>query len=310
MRRVKLKSGVTFLVAGLVLAAVVMLGLTFFDYVRLSSHQNIASAHLNKLNRERAILELQNQALKEQVEYLKLSKSRVLAYERNLKVRLGMLRTEIESAASMALFAEPSNESKIENQAKDVGGAEVDCKGSACDSVGDDISKLIHQELVDRKGDDLLNTLDRYIDVLTSIPVGNPGNAFINSGFGMRVSPFSGTLRIHEGVDYALPIGTQVFSTGAGKIIEVKRHKTYGLMIDVEHSDRVVTRYAHLSGVSVKKGQMVCRGQAIGFVGTSGHSTGPHLHYEVRIDGKAQNPSKLIKLSERLSSVLSQGLSS
>lgn len=310
LRRVRLKLGMVVLLSVIMLGGFLSMLYLAVDYIHLSGNRNMASSMAARLSRDRAALILQNQALQDEVEFLKNSKSRLISYEKNIKDRLGVLRTEIESAAKMGLFTAESSASPSGSSKKDVGGAEIDCQGLRCDAFKDDISSLIHEELLTKRGEDLLSTLDKYVDVLDSIPVGNPGTAFINSGFGMRVSPFSGTWRVHEGVDYALPIGTQIFATGAGVVKSVVRHKTYGLMIDVEHSDRVSTRFAHLSGVMVKPGQKVCRGQAIGYVGSSGHSTGPHLHYEVRIDGKPQNPSRLIELAERLSAAMKGGWAS
>jgi murein DD-endopeptidase MepM/ murein hydrolase activator NlpD len=92
--------------------------------------------------------------------------------------------------------------------------------------------------------------------------------------------------------------------TADGIVKDVRYHATYGLVVDIEHTPRVVTRYAHLRKSLVKRGAKVARGDAIGLVGSTGRSTGPHLHYEVRIDGEPRNPEDLIALGQRLSQIM------
>jgi murein DD-endopeptidase MepM/ murein hydrolase activator NlpD len=111
---------------------------------------------------------------------------------------------------------------------------------------------------------------------------------------------------MHEGVDLALPQGSQITSTGDGKVVAVERNATYGLVVDIAHSDRVITRYAHLSKAFVTEGEKVCRGEVIGLVGTSGRSTGPHLHYEILVDGKARNPVPFVQLALDIKNLFGQ----
>jgi murein DD-endopeptidase MepM/ murein hydrolase activator NlpD len=134
------------------------------------------------------------------------------------------------------------------------------------------------------------------------IPVGAQSlGAFILDS--LRRSPFTRAMSLHEGIDFGVDAGSQVASTGDGVVADVRFNSTYGLMVDIEHSDRVVTRYAHLAKALVKVGQNISRGDVLGIVGSSGRSTGPHLHYEVRVDDKAQNPMRYIELAKRLLSI-------
>ncbi len=113
----------------------------------------------------------------------------------------------------------------------------------------------------------------------------------ISSGFGYRMDPILKVRRPHEGLDFSLPKGTPVYSTGDGVIKHTRRSPGgYGNHVDIDHGFGYSTRYAHLSEFKVKKGQKVKRGELIGYSGNSGKSTAPHLHYEVRLDGKAKNP--------------------
>lgn len=110
------------------------------------------------------------------------------------------------------------------------------------------------------------------------------------SGYGVRRDPIYGTAKMHEGMDFSAPIGTPVYATADGTVRTASRQGLYGNMIEIDHGYSYLTRYAHLSEIKVRPGQQVHRGDLIGLVGNTGKSTGPHLHYEVRLRGAAQNP--------------------
>ncbi len=114
--------------------------------------------------------------------------------------------------------------------------------------------------------------------------------AILMSGFGIRSDPFSGLKAFHRGLDFAAPIGTPVFASASGKVVVAERHPEYGNMIDIDHGRGVMSRYAHTSKMLVKVGAVVKRGDQIAEVGTTGRSTGPHLHFEVMVNGVVQNP--------------------
>lgn len=110
------------------------------------------------------------------------------------------------------------------------------------------------------------------------------------SGYGSRVDPVYGTQKFHEGMDFSSDIGTPVYATGRGVVSFAGWKTGYGNCIDIDHGYNYLTRYAHLSEIKVRVGQQVERGEEIGLVGNTGKSTGPHLHYEVRLRGMPQNP--------------------
>jgi murein DD-endopeptidase MepM/ murein hydrolase activator NlpD len=117
-----------------------------------------------------------------------------------------------------------------------------------------------------------------------------------SSGFGFRIDPFSGKRVFHEGVDFMAEVGTPVLAAAGGVVVYSDHHPEYGNMIDVDHGNDFVTRYAHASKRLVKAGQVVVRGQKIAEVGSTGRSTGPHLHFEVRHRGVPKNPSQFLKM--------------
>jgi murein DD-endopeptidase MepM/ murein hydrolase activator NlpD len=124
-----------------------------------------------------------------------------------------------------------------------------------------------------------------------SIPSRMPvQGAALTSGYGMRIHPVLGGRRQHKGVDLAEPTGSPVYATADGYISRADWFSSYGLYISIEHGADIQTRYGHLSRLNVGAGQFVRKGDLIGYVGTTGRSTGPHLHYEVRIAGASVNP--------------------
>lgn len=110
------------------------------------------------------------------------------------------------------------------------------------------------------------------------------------SGYGVRVDPVYGTSKFHEGMDFSAPPGTPVYATADGTVKTASWQSSYGNLIEINHGYNYTTRYAHLSKINVSPGQTVQRGDLIGAVGNTGKSTGPHLHYEVRLRGVPQNP--------------------
>jgi murein DD-endopeptidase MepM/ murein hydrolase activator NlpD len=133
--------------------------------------------------------------------------------------------------------------------------------------------------------------LDQRVAHIPAIqPVSEKHLRVMASGYGYRVDPVYGTTKFHEGMDFSAPQGTPVYATGDGTVIHSSWESAYGNLIEINHGYNYVTRYAHLSEILVRNGQTVKRGDLIGKVGNTGKSTGPHLHYEVRLRGEPQNP--------------------
>jgi murein DD-endopeptidase MepM/ murein hydrolase activator NlpD len=123
-----------------------------------------------------------------------------------------------------------------------------------------------------------------------SMAYGKPGALAISSGFGLRLHPILGIARQHRGVDLAAPAGAPIFAPSSGMVGQAGWSGGYGIALSLEHGGGIETRYGHLSRLNVVPGQTVRAGDVIGFVGSTGLSTGAHLHYEVRINGQAVNP--------------------
>jgi murein DD-endopeptidase MepM/ murein hydrolase activator NlpD len=118
-----------------------------------------------------------------------------------------------------------------------------------------------------------------------------------SSNFGYRIDPFTGQQSMHEGVDFPAEAGTPIVAAASGKVIVAESHPASGKMVEVDHGNGLVSRYAHTSMVFVKEGDLVVRGQRIATVGSTGRSTGPHLHFEVRLNGVPQNPARFLTAS-------------
>ncbi|MCR5606875.1 MAG: M23 family metallopeptidase, partial [Treponema sp.] len=117
----------------------------------------------------------------------------------------------------------------------------------------------------------------------------------LTSPFGMRNSPISGKWKMHTGIDLAAPVGSEVYACKSGKVIScVVGNATFGNYIILQHDNKMTSVYAHLSKMFVSKGQMVSKGAHIANVGLTGMTTGPHLHFEIRVNGNPQDPGKLL----------------
>jgi murein DD-endopeptidase MepM/ murein hydrolase activator NlpD len=137
---------------------------------------------------------------------------------------------------------------------------------------------------------------------MARVPVIRPtsGPTDVTSPFGVRMDPFVRQLAMHTGVDFRGETGDPVRAAAAGRVVQAERSGGYGLMVEVDHGNGIATRYAHLSNLAVSEGAQVEVGSLVGRIGSTGRSTGPHLHYEVRINGEAVDPQRFLRAGLRL----------
>jgi len=141
-----------------------------------------------------------------------------------------------------------------------------------------------------------LSRMDAMERALAAIPTSMPAAAvMMSSGFGFRSDPFTGGGAMHAGLDFKGPVGTPILSAAEGRVTFAGFNGGYGKTVEITHANGLLTRYAHLSGLNVTRGQMVKRGLQIGRMGSTGRSTGSHLHFEVRLNGRAINPRKFLE---------------
>ncbi len=148
--------------------------------------------------------------------------------------------------------------------------------------------------------------VDRLTRTLDNVPVRKPisGEIDLSSGFGVRLDPFVRAMAMHTGLDFRSNTGDPVRATANGTVTTAGWSGGYGRMVEIDHGNGFATRYGHLSEILVKPGQTVRIGQTVGRVGSTGRSTGPHLHYETRIDGEAVDPQKFLRAGLRLGNAL------
>jgi murein DD-endopeptidase MepM/ murein hydrolase activator NlpD len=141
-----------------------------------------------------------------------------------------------------------------------------------------------------------LGRMDAMERALAAIPTAMPAaSMMMSSDFGYRADPFTGAAAMHAGLDFKGPVGTPILAAAEGKVVLAGFNGGYGKSVEIRHANGLITRYAHLSGVHVRAGQMVERGVQIGRMGSTGRSTGSHLHFEVRLNGQAINPRKFLE---------------
>lgn len=145
-----------------------------------------------------------------------------------------------------------------------------------------------------------LNEMRVLTDAAAGMPFKRPTLARTTSGFGVRFDPFNGRPAIHQGQDFAAPLNTPIYATAPGVVSFAGVRSGYGNTVELDHGRGFKTRYAHLNILGVKPGQSVALGQRIGAMGTTGRSTGVHLHYEVWLNGRPQNPARFLRAGDQI----------
>jgi murein DD-endopeptidase MepM/ murein hydrolase activator NlpD len=180
-----------------------------------------------------------------------------------------------------------------QTQASGIGGPFVE--PAAADPFDNQIDQL----------DTALTRLETVRQTAIALPYGNPAPGHeITSRFGNRIDPFLGRLALHAGIDFQADTGADVRATGAGRVITAGYNSGYGNMVEIDHGHGITTRYGHLSRLLVSEGDTVASGDAIAKAGSTGRSTGPHVHYEVRRDGEATDPIHFLNAGLKLTSYL------
>jgi murein DD-endopeptidase MepM/ murein hydrolase activator NlpD len=153
-----------------------------------------------------------------------------------------------------------------------------------------DASTDLHTDLFTFYESRLLESRLAALMVPSAAPVDGP----VGSGFGFRTDPLNGRAALHTGLDFPAEVGTPIHAAAGGIVVVNEWHAAYGHVLEIDHGNGLVTRYAHCSSIEVKQGDLVKRGQRVARVGNSGRSTGPHLHFEVLLDGAPQDPARFL----------------
>ena len=258
----------------------VCLGFSFFvyEYVNL----NVRMLELKHLRREAGA----QSAMAEKIRQLEGEISKVRELDQRVRVAIGLDKAEVSSAA----LAQGGADSETRNALRD---AMAQRAGRLMDWVLGDLTTLA-QEIASREQSlrELQTHLDKKTAVLAATPTILPTKGLVTAGFGYRKSPFTGKREFHEGMDIAALPGTPVVATADGIVRFAGPAASYGNVVFIDHGHGFATAYGHNSTIRVHARQRVRRGETIAYVGNTGRTTGPHVHYEVHLDGVASNPMK------------------
>ena len=214
-----------------------------------------------------------------------LTKTRQIELEAAaLRAQMGQLSGIVNKLGVMAGVDSPPADPSVGGTG---GGTVADQSSPSVDSFEEMSTRLA--ELTE-KSRELTGIFDRQRSLLATTPSVWPIRGYLSAGFGNRADPFTGLKDFHPGLDISAPLGTKILAPADGTVIYAGVKGGYGNAITVDHGRGVVTHYGHLDAFNVRVGQAVRRGSVLGFVGNTGRSTAPHLHYEVWLNGSNQNP--------------------
>jgi murein DD-endopeptidase MepM/ murein hydrolase activator NlpD len=239
---------------------IILIVLTIYGAVRLGQHEALNLKYLSA--------KAENESLKQAND----------SYENSYARLKGQISYVEDMSKELARKARMEHSPEIDDLVG-IGGPETVV---ALDKAADHLEHEV-RHINDRLRSDILR--------LASIPRGLPVNGYVTDGFGMRRNPFNGEGReVHEGVDIAVDFGAPVTATADGLVVYAAPHAGYGNLIIIYHSNGITSRYGHLSRISVEAGQRVKRGDQVGNAGSTGRSTGPHVHYETRENDQPVDP--------------------
>jgi murein DD-endopeptidase MepM/ murein hydrolase activator NlpD len=289
---------------GVLSVGVIGLGsLAIATYSNLAKDRAALQEQTNLLEREKTQLTRQNQALEVQ---LNASMNRIAALEQDRsRVATGLEREKTKFKRFTAKTREIQGKvARLQTRIEQVGAASGDAQrasstGQAANVTGgpDKLLASLFDQLsnTDRRAKVAVAALEAKADQEARIPSGWPVKGAITSTFGFRIGPRTGKLERHTGWDIAIDAGTPAGATGAGKVITAGWSSVgYGLHVVIDHGNGLKTLYGHLSKLEVAEGDEIVLGQTVGLVGSTGNSTGPHLHYEVRLDDVAVDPGPFL----------------
>ena len=176
------------------------------------------------------------------------------------------------------------------------GGTPDDARSGRRYWFGDEVDALRSRtHTLGESFEELDGALREHLHILAATPTRMPVDGWLSHGYGWRKDPFTGDREFHQGMDIVAPAGTDVVAPADGVVIRAGRYGAYGKSVDLSHGLGYSTRYGHLSEILVRPGMRLERGQRIGRVGSTGRSTGPHLHYEIFRDGRRINPWEFVR---------------
>jgi len=266
------------------LVAVLFFAFTYFSLSIIKKTEDLGE--LRDLRSITASQKLEIEQFNQKMKLMETQLARLEKFDRKLRVI-----TALEKPAANSDFGVggPGREDM------DLSGASKKFNNTVLDSLNTDFDRMKQQaESQEISFFELDEFFKEQSAMFSHTPSIWPVRGFITSGFGYRRSPFTGMREIHEGLDIATQMKAQVLAPASGIVINAGLNSSYGNVIEIDHGYGVVSRYAHAAKLLVNPGQRVKRGDLIALVGSTGRSTGPHLHYEIQLNGVPVNPYRYI----------------
>lgn len=270
----------------------VVFGFIIFDYLTISlDKEKMKRLEKDNIYKEEVIADLTTS-----IKSLNISLEKMENFKEKIMVAAGL---KSPFALKEVGIGGPRSEGPIENVVNDIESQSVKSHAQVKNQVYENIIKTAKRITQDAK--DVEKTL-KYVEShineqkakLAATPSLWPTKGYLTDSFGMRTNPITGKRQFHTGQDIATQLGNRVIASADGFVLITERTHIYGNLIHIDHSHGFATRYGHLASFNVKEGERVKRGQVIGYVGSTGRSTAPHLHYEVIYMGKNVNPMNYI----------------
>jgi murein DD-endopeptidase MepM/ murein hydrolase activator NlpD len=262
--------------------AVAALFLAFFVYQYV--FLNVRMLELKQLRQEAG----ERNVLAARVDQLEGELSRLRDLDRKLRTVAGLDKGDGQAGGLAQGGADAPSRSALLDALRSRTGRLMDWVNRDLEVLGQEITSR------ERSFRELKSFLEEKRSVLAATPTIPPLKGLITAGYGYRTSPFTGQREMHEGLDIAAPHGTPIMATADGIVSFVGPLAAYGNVVFINHGQGFATFYSHTSRNAVREGQQVKRGEVIAYVGTTGRTTGPHVHYEIQINGSAVNPLKYI----------------
>jgi murein DD-endopeptidase MepM/ murein hydrolase activator NlpD len=269
----------------LYLSAFVLLSITFFfcDYIQVKKK----AFEVARLRQQTEVQRSQIHFFSSKIEDLEKKLSKLKEFDRRVRILANLERGQ-ESSPFMAMGGpSPSDLREKLKDSKDEKGLvhqmKVDVERLQSDAQSQEVSLLELEKVLQAKREMLVHTPSIW-----------PVHGWVTSDFGFRTDPFTGLTQMHEGIDVSNRVGTVIVAPGNGFVSDIGNDWVHGRFLVISHGFGMTTRYSHLNKALVKVGQKVKRGDKIAEVGTTGKTTGPHLHYEVRLNGIPVNPMRYI----------------
>jgi murein DD-endopeptidase MepM/ murein hydrolase activator NlpD len=283
VRKIGIPNRLIPLLSFFIVVVIGLIGLLVNDYIRIKSQ----IPELQHLRKESNIQKTQLIALCKEIQQSNQKIATLQEFDHKLRIMTN-LQPSGEQDQFLGVGGSNMSTLKPDYQLEDVHSGLIHQMHEAIDGLNTEIAMTALSQ------NELSRFLEEQKSLLACTPSLAPTNGWYSSGFGYRISPFTNKREFHKGLDIATGIGTPIIAPADGLVVFVGREGNYGRMIAINHGYSMKTRYGHLYKSLVKKGDRVKRGQVIAQVGKSGRSTGPHLHYEVLLNGVPVNPLRYI----------------